>query len=75
MTRQEFYQHTGVMPEYSEYWAINEVYNRSDLDKASFCKAWCRMNRERVKEAKAKAKADKERMKEVTKTMFAKKLW
>ena len=35
-----------------EFWAINEVYNNSDLDKDEFCKMWCKMNASRVKAAK-----------------------
>lgn len=39
-----------------EYQSINEVYNNSTLDKDAFCKAWVRMNKERVEKAIAEAK-------------------
>ena len=53
MTQQEFLNRTGVEVSNSEFWAINEVYNNSDLDKDEFCKMWCKMNQSRVKAAKA----------------------
>ena len=52
MTQQEFLNRTGVEVSNSEFWAINEVYNNSDLDKDEFCKMWCKMNPSRVKDAK-----------------------
>ena len=52
MTQQEFFNRTGVEVSNNEFWAINEVYNNSDLDKDEFCKMWCKMNQSRVKAAK-----------------------
>ena len=40
----------------NEFWAINEVYNNSDLNKDEFCKMWCKMNKSRVELAKMELK-------------------
>lgn len=53
MTQQEFFERTKVEVSNDEFWAINEVYNYSELDKDEFCKLWCKMNKTRVKAAKA----------------------
>ncbi|MEF2919010.1 MAG: hypothetical protein U0O22_00900 [Acutalibacteraceae bacterium] len=58
MTLQEFTQLTGVKVSNDEYWAINEVYNNSEVTKQEFCQIWCRINSNRVAEAKAKAKKE-----------------
>lgn len=52
MTRQEFEARTQVRVEATEFEAINTVYMNSDVDKDTFCKAWCMMNVSRVKAAK-----------------------
>lgn len=52
MTQQEFTQRTKVEVSNDEFWAINEVYNNSEIDKDEFCKMWCKMNKSRVKNAK-----------------------
>ena len=57
MTQQEFTSRTLVEVSTEEFWAINEVYNNSDIDKDEFCKLWRKMNASRVAEAKAQAKA------------------
>ncbi len=65
MTQNEFYALTGVQVENDEFWAINEVYNRSDLDKYNFCAMWRKMNRRRVDEAKAQVKAHEQRQHDI----------
>ena len=57
MTQQEFTSRTLVEVSTEEFWAINEVYNNSDIDKDEFCKMWRKMNASRVAAAKAQAKA------------------
>ena len=52
MTQQEFTNRTNVEVSYNEFNAIHEVYMSSDLDKDEFCKMWCKMNANRVKNAK-----------------------
>ena len=42
MTQQEFTSRTLVEVSNEEFWAINQVYNNSDLDKDEFCKMWAR---------------------------------
>lgn len=51
MTQQEFTQRTKVVVSDSEFWAINEVYNNSDLNKDDFCKWWKKANKSRVENA------------------------
>ncbi len=63
MTQQEFQNRVQMTVSPDEYWAINEVYNNSDLDKDAFCRAWVQMNRNRVKKAREEAKAQQEVMK------------
>ena len=52
MTQQEFTQRTMVEVSNQEYEAIEVVYLNSELDKDEFCKMWCKMNPNRVKNAK-----------------------
>ena len=52
MTQQEFFERTGVKVSNDEFWAINEMYNYSEVDKDEFCKLWRKMNPARVKNAK-----------------------
>ena len=52
MTQQEFFNRTGVEVSNDEFFSIHEVYCNSELDKDEFCKMWCKMNPNRVKEAK-----------------------
>lgn len=56
MTQQEFFNRTGVEVSNDEFWAINEVYNNSEVDKDEFCKLWCKMNPARVQNAKNERK-------------------
>ena len=51
MTQQEFTQRTKVVVTDREFWAINEVYNNSDLNKDEFCKWWKKANKSRVEAA------------------------
>lgn len=60
MTQNEFTQFTGVQVSNDEFWAINEVYNNSEVTKEEFCQMWCKLNPTRVKNAKTE-KAIKER--------------
>lgn len=53
MTQQEFFERTKVEVSNNEFKAIQDVYYYSDLDKDEFCKLWCKMNKTRVKAAKA----------------------
>ena len=53
MTKQEFFERTGVEVSDNEFWALHETYCFSELDKDEFCKMWCKMNARRVKNAKA----------------------
>ena len=56
MTQQEFTSRTKVEIADNRNWAISNaefaaihtVYMNSDLDKDAFCKAWVRMNRQRI---------------------------
>lgn len=68
MTQQEFTLRTLVEVSTKEFWAINEVYNNSDMDKDEFCKMWRKMNARRVAEAKAQAKAQAEQERIFAKT-------
>lgn len=52
MTKQEFFERTGVEVSDNEFWALHETYCFSELDKDEFCKIWCKMNSRRVKNAK-----------------------
>ena len=52
MTKQEFTQRVKVEVSDIEYNAIEMVYMHSDVDKDEFCKMWCKMNANRVKNAK-----------------------
>lgn len=52
MTKQEFFERTGVEVSDNEFWALHETYCFSELDKDEFCKMWCKMNPRRVKNAK-----------------------
>lgn len=63
MTQKEFFNRTGVYVSDKEWWAINEVYNYSDLDKDEFCKMWCKMNKTRVERVKGEKKQQQEREK------------
>ena len=56
MTQQEFFNRTGVEVSNDEFWAINEVYNNSEVGKDEFCKLWCKMNPARVQKAKIERK-------------------
>lgn len=60
MTQREFIQFTGVQVSNNEFWAINEVYNNSEVTKEEFCQMWCKLNPTRVKNAKTE-KAIKDR--------------
>lgn len=59
MTQQEFFNRTGVEVSNDEFWAINEVYNNSEVGKDEFCKLWCKMNPVRVQNAKIERKNQK----------------
>ena len=72
MTQKEFTQFTGVQVSNNEFWAINEVYNNSEANKEEFCQMWCRINSNRVAEAKAIAK--KEAQKEAQKDSIRNKV-
>lgn len=63
MTQSEFQERTGVQVSWDEYWTINEVYNHFAGDKDEFCAWWCKCNKQRVAEAKAKKKAQEAEMK------------
>jgi hypothetical protein len=52
MTKQEFTNRTQVEVSNSEFDMINEFYMNCECDKDEFCKMWCKMNPERVKNAK-----------------------
>lgn len=56
MLQKEFEDRTGVKVSPDEYSAIDAVYMASDIDKDSFCKIWCKMNKSRVKYSKEFAK-------------------
>lgn len=56
MLQSEFEQRVKMQISCKEYQSINEVYNNSTLDKDEFCKAWVRMNKERVVKAITEAK-------------------
>lgn len=58
MTQQEFFQRTGVKVSISEFELINGVYLCSDCDKDTFCLLWCKMNYNRIANAKEKAKKE-----------------
>lgn len=52
MTKQEFTERVKVEVSDIEFNAIEMVYMHSDVDKDEFCKMWCKMNANRVKNAK-----------------------
>ena len=52
MTKQEFTNRTQVEVSNSEFEMINEFYMNCECDKDEFCKMWCKMNPNRVKDAK-----------------------
>lgn len=58
MTLKEFYQRTGVEVKSYEFDAIHTMYMMSELDKDEFCQMWCKMNYNRVADAKARAKRE-----------------
>lgn len=60
MTLQEFTLLTGVKVSNDEFWAINEVYNNSEVTKQEFCQIWCKLNPTRVEFVKTE-KAIKEK--------------
>ena len=70
MTQQEFFNRTRVEVSLDEFLSIHEVYNHSDLDKDEFCKLWCKMNKTRVKAAKA-AEMDAQRRGAYNDALFA----
>lgn len=59
MTKEEFKNRTGVQVDDYEWYAINETYNYSEVDKDTFCKFWCKMNANRVSNARLAAKSKK----------------
>lgn len=63
MTQQEFMERTGVQISIDEYWQVNDLYNHCTMNKDEFCKWWCKMNPERVAQAKAERKAIMKRWK------------
>ena len=52
MTQQEFTQRTQVEVSNTEFEIINEFYMTCECDKDEFCKMWCKINHNRVKNAK-----------------------
>ena len=52
MTKKEFTTRTKVEVSNYEFDVINEFYMNCECDKDEFCKMWCKMNQNRVKEAK-----------------------
>lgn len=56
MLQSEFEARVKMQVSCEEFQSINGVYNHSSLDKDEFCKAWVRMNKERVEKAVAEAK-------------------
>ena len=52
MTKQEFENRTQVEVSNSEFNKINEFYMTCECDKDMFCKMWCKMNDNRVKNAR-----------------------
>ena len=52
MTKQEFTNRTQVEVSNNEFEMINEFYMNCECDKDEFCKMWCKMNPNRVKDAK-----------------------
>ncbi len=77
MTQQEFTQRTKVAVSDSEFWAINEVYNNSDMDKDQFCKWWKKANKSRVDDAVAleKQRAEHEKIADRTIELIGKLSW
>lgn len=69
MTRNEFETRTGVQVTDTEFWAINEVYNNSNVDKDEFCRLWKKMNPVRVATANAERTAEEKRIQEMEKAM------
>ena len=60
MTKQEFTERTKVEVNDNEFETINEFYMYCECDKDEFCKMWCKMNPNRVKEEKKQLKKEKE---------------
>lgn len=57
MTQQEFFERTKVEVNNAEFETINYFYLSVECDKDEFCKMWCKMNPERVKNAKVERMA------------------
>lgn len=70
MLQSEFYERTGVQVSLKEYQAIEEIYYHFPGDKDDFCKAWCKKNVKRVKEAKAARKAAEKETKKKERLMI-----
>lgn len=56
MTKQEFTERTKVEVNDNEFETINAFYMDCECDKDEFCKMWCKMNPNRVSNAKAEKK-------------------
>ena len=59
MMQSEFTERTGYVPSSEEYRVIEDMYLMCEVDKDEFCKLWCKMNPDKVKEAKEKMEAKK----------------
>lgn len=59
MMQSEFTERTGYAPSSEEYRVIEDMYLMCEVDKDEFCKLWCKMNPNKVKEAKEKMEAKK----------------
>ena len=59
MMQSEFTERTGYAPSSEEYRVIEDMYLMCEVNKDEFCKLWCKMNPDKVKEAKEKMEAKK----------------
>ena len=57
MTQQEFETRTKVNVTAAEFEMINQFYMSCEADKDEFCRAWAKLNPQRVAEAKEAEKA------------------
>ena len=56
MMQSEFTERTGYAPSSEEYRVIEDMYLMCEVNKDEFCKIWCKMNPNKVKEAKEEKK-------------------
>lgn len=77
MTRQEFETRTRVNVTPAEFETINQFYMSCEADKDEFCRAWVKMNPQRVKEERENERKAEEEMarKDMAKKIYDRLMW